>query len=121
MDASVLCQMKIQSMKDKNKSDKTLLIYHKRLVFQNLIQSKMKQFLSISILALLLMLNSCGSNDTSNNETNGESTNSNTLKCNECGTSFQKSSGVQLSGHSEVFCSDQCATKWGFAHGISVN
>lgn len=34
---------------------------------------------------------------------------------------FQKSNGVQLSGHSEVFCGSACATRWGFKHGISVN
>ena len=51
----------------------------------------------------------------------GSTTNSEqTLICDECGTSFQKINGVQLSGHSEVFCSQTCATRWGFAHGISV-
>jgi protein-arginine kinase activator protein McsA len=78
-------------------------------------------------LAISFSLTACSSNKTEefSNKTEEPATatekQSQTLTCDECGTTFTKSSGVQLSGHSQVFCSSRCATKWGFDHGISVN
>ncbi|MCW3075225.1 MAG: hypothetical protein JWP69_2294 [Flaviaesturariibacter sp.] len=73
------------------------------------------------IFLFIVLLTSCDSNNSSEKPSTSSSTKAEaSLTCNECGTTFQKSSGKQLSGHSEVFCSDRCATKWGFSHGISV-
>lgn len=62
------------------------------------------------------------SNNSSHNSNykQSSSSSSQTLICDECGISFQKSNGVQLSGHSEVFCSQGCSIRWAFARGISV-
>jgi len=87
--------------------------------------SRGKQIVIIFVFILIvgsLTSNSNSSKSSSNDYNyNQGSSSSQSLKCDECGSSFQKSNGVQLSGHSEVFCSQACATRWGFAHGISVN
>ena len=81
---------------------------------------------ALLIVAILTLNTSCGNSSGSNSDKEEKTTKSEeknesqTLTCDECGTSFQKSNGVQLSGHSEVFCGQACATRWGFAHGISV-
>jgi hypothetical protein len=79
------------------------------------------------ILFTSVILTSCGRDSSSSSNSKTSSSNSQpsqnvseTLKCDECGTSFRKSTGVQLTGHSQVFCSNLCATRWGGNNGISV-
>ena len=90
--------------------------------FKELSRGKQIAIILAIIIVLGALSNDKSNNRSSNNYNYNESSSSSTqtLTCDECGTSFQKSNGVQLSGHSEVFCSQACATRWGFAHGISV-
>ena len=89
--------------------------------FKELSRGKQIAIIFAFILIVGALTNNSNNSKSSSNNYNQGSPSSQSLTCDECGSSFQKSNGVQLSGHSEVFCSQACATRWGFAHGISVN
>jgi|GEM_PF-1957295 len=80
-------------------------------------------FWLIALFIVSALLNKKGSHSATSNGSSGSSGRyeSQTLTCDYCGKSFFKSSGVQLSGHSEVFCSSACATNWAWQHNIGVN
>lgn len=82
----------------------------------------------LSIAFCILTLISCTSNPTDNSNASKNETKSKPSKpeityvnCDQCNNSFDKQTGFQLSGHSEVFCSQSCASTWGFNHQIQVN
>ena len=82
---------------------------------------------SLFLLSITLLFSNCKDSSNSNNSTTNSTDKSEkkyesqSLTCSECGKSFLKSNGVQLTGHSEVFCGSTCATNWAWSHNIGVN
>ncbi len=74
---------------------------------------------SMMLIIFALFLTNCSENTNSTSKSE-EKYESQSLTCSECGKSFLKSNGVQLSGHSEVFCGQTCATNWAWSHNIGV-
>lgn len=80
-----------------------------------------KIFIVIGIVILLGILSQTDKKHSSSSPSSSDRYESQSATCDYCGKSFLKSSGVQLSGHSEVFCSSTCATNWAWQHNIGVN
>jgi hypothetical protein len=74
----------------------------------------------IGIIIILSLLGQADKNNSSSSSRHSNQSEDQTATCDYCGKSFYRNSGVQLSGHSEVFCGSTCAQNWGIQHDIGV-
>ena len=93
---------------------------YKYNTFKNISNGK-KAIIIITLLTIFGMIIHKDKNHESHSRNNNERYESQSLKCDYCGRFFYKNSGVQLTGHSEVFCSSSCATNWAWQHNIGIN
>jgi len=77
------------------------------------------------IIGLIILLGLLGRTDknqsSSSSSRHTDQSESQSATCDFCGKSFYKNSGVQISGHPQVFCGSTCAQNWGIQHNIGVN
>lgn len=88
--------------------------------------SKLNFILSITLCILTIVGCTSNTNESSGaaqTETKSQPTKPeiNYVNCDQCNRSFDKQTGFQLTSHSEVFCSQNCASTWGFNNQIQVN